>query len=190
MTTSGEYFDNRLVYASISGRLDLSLETKIRFMKKSWSNGFSYNERLFEKNTLRGFVHRSRFIFLEQQFKHLKNCSVLELGCFDGRCLESIETSVDYYVGVDADWEGGLSTAQAKKWCCNAEFINSTTINNKMKNLRKFEYTICLETLEHIGERDIENYLDFLREKLRIVFYSSNEIGIFLMIKLLIKSCS
>ena len=29
-------------------------------------------------------------------------------------CLESIETSVDYYVGVDADWEGGLNTAQAK----------------------------------------------------------------------------
>jgi hypothetical protein len=41
--------------------------------------------------------------------------SYSELGCFDGKVLDFLPSRPDYYVGYDANWEGGLDLAR-QRW--------------------------------------------------------------------------
>ena len=83
-------------------------------MKKKTDAG--YNERLFSPG-IRGRLHAARFEWLAKKLLRLK-CeynTVLELGCFDGKVLDYLPNKPERYLGLDANWEGGLGIA-AVKW--------------------------------------------------------------------------
>src|SRR6267154_826958 len=77
---------------------------------------YGYNERLFGGG-IRAWIHYSRFHWLARGLAKLK-CQprrVLELGCFDAKTIDFLPVMPDRYVGLDANWEGGLDIAR-EKW--------------------------------------------------------------------------
>lgn len=77
----------------------------------------SYNERLFGGG-IGSRLHYARFHWLHQSLDRL-NCrpsSVLELGCFDAKTIHFLPVLPERYVGLDANWEGGLDLAKTT-WC-------------------------------------------------------------------------
>ena len=67
----------------------------------------TYNERLFDGGDLRGFLHSARFRWFASRLRRLglEPDSVCELGCFDGKLINSLPRAPQRYVGLDANWE-------------------------------------------------------------------------------------
>ena len=40
--------------------------------------------------------------------------NIIELGCFDGKLLDYLPNFPEKYLGLDANWEGGLELAKRK----------------------------------------------------------------------------
>jgi hypothetical protein len=119
----------------------------------------TYNERLFQGG-FRKWLHEARFIWLRKVFLKYKpevNC-VAELGCFDGRVLQYIPVP-KFYFGFDADWEGGLGSAQRRySENLNYFFKKCTTPDKFDCDGIKISCAISLETLEHIPVNLLEGY--------------------------------
>lgn len=131
----------------------------------------AYNERLFKRNGLRAYYHSYRFHWLARTIRalHRSRLSVLELGCFDAKSIRFIEqsTPVTRYLGLDADWEGGLSAGQQVwkdrpeielRFCRNPDELAGVS--------ESFDLGLCMETLEHLPVEVAEKYL---REMSRLV---------------------
>src|SRR4051812_28824593 len=75
-----------------------------------------YNERLFSRAGLRRFYHLARFEWVRDKVeRHLRgDLRLVELGCYDGRLLDTLGGRVVDYVGLDANWAGGLALARRK----------------------------------------------------------------------------
>lgn len=75
-----------------------------------------YNERCFRSGSLRSRYHLNRFFWLQTQLQRLPSSPkrIIELGCYDGRSLDFLPAQPDYYLGLDAGWEGGLAIGQKK----------------------------------------------------------------------------
>ena len=139
-------------------------------MTKDTSKAAGYNERLFSGKGLRSYLHNSRFVWFSDVVARfsLDTRKIIELGCFDGRLLSHLNQEPESYVGLDADWEGGLSRAQkdfdAKSF---AHFINSKDPNDLAQfEDNSFHLAVALETLEHIAPQDLDSYL---KELARVV---------------------
>ncbi|MDZ7315980.1 MAG: class I SAM-dependent methyltransferase [candidate division KSB1 bacterium] len=124
----------------------------------------NYNERLFS-NGIRSRYHFARYYWLKKKLIKL-GCPcrrVLELGCFDAKTLNFLPKEPEYYLGYDADWEGGLQMGRAK-WAnrrnVDLRFCNSP---EHLADAEPFDVAVCMETLEHLPVRDIKAYLEFLR---------------------------
>ncbi|MEQ9405264.1 MAG: class I SAM-dependent methyltransferase [Cyclobacteriaceae bacterium] len=149
----------------------------------------SYNDRLFGSG-LRRLIHESRYLWVQKKIKNQKLKTILELGCFDGKLLEYLPQNPATYDGFDANWENGLDLAK-EKWrkFPNFNFVESTNLTEFKPNLQSYDLTICMETLEHVPDKDVPGYLKILAT------YSSNdclitvpnEIGIFLLLKTIYK---
>lgn len=130
-------------------------------MSQTLFEGKTYNEKLF-CGGLRGFFHNSRFQWLNRSFKKLKlnKGTIIELGCFDGRDLKFIPMKPDRYAGYDADWEGGLEDALSD-WKDYPEyrFIVSNKLSTFNPENEVFDYSISMETLEHLYSYELEGYL-------------------------------
>jgi SAM-dependent methyltransferase len=113
----------------------------------------------------------------------------VELGCFDGKVLGCIEPMPRRYLGLDANWEGGLDQAR-RQWAGldNVEFRVCKT-PAEMPAGERFDAAICMETLEHLSPEDLAGYLDRIRAIARGRFYVTvpNEIGIVCVLKQLAK---
>lgn len=121
----------------------------------------SYNQRLFSGNW-RSRIHLRRFHWLATEMRRLQldNARVIELGCFDGKIIDLLETAPAYYLGLDANWEGGLDAGK-RRWqgranvemqlCCKPEDIPTPAA--------PFNIGICMETLEHVPAGLVEPYL-------------------------------
>lgn len=122
-----------------------------------------YNERLFSGGLRRAY-HMARFRWLEATCRRLRiqSPSVIELGCFDGRALDHVPAP-RRYVGLDANWEGGLQTAMAERSGSGVEFIESITPEtlDRFKE-GEFDLAISLETLEHIPPEILPAYIEQL----------------------------
>lgn len=123
-----------------------------------------YNERLF-KNGLRSRWHLARFLWLEKAINDLniKAGSVVELGCYDGKTINFIHPAPIYYVGYDANWEGGLDIAR-RIWKTNNYKFYPCSHPSEIKNVESFDIAICMETLEHVPPELIEPYIKKLSE--------------------------
>ena len=127
-------------------------------------NEARYNERLFTKG-IRGKLHLARFDWLSRSILRLK-CeyqTVLELGCYDGKVIEYLPRRPMRYLGLDANWEGGLNIAK-NKWANqnNYRFSQCTTPEEMAVGEEQYDISICMETLEHISPQMVAPYLEEL----------------------------
>lgn len=156
-------------------------------MKKKSQVG--YNERLFS-NGFRGKLHSARFKWLVSSITRLK-CeykTVLELGCFDGKTINYLPTRPERYIGLDANWEGGLDIAK-EKWGDknNYVFRQCTSPLEMGVDNEQYDISICMETLEHIQPEMVKPYLKGLANatKQYIFITVPNEIGVVFFFKYL-----
>jgi hypothetical protein len=109
---------------------------------------------------LRGWLHRGRFQWLRRAIRDADVSSVFELGCFDAKTLDYLPREPKRYVGVDADWEGGLSAAR-EAWP-RYEFIRCASPQDLDSVSGSFSCSICMDTFEHIPVELIDGYVDQL----------------------------
>lgn len=115
--------------------------------------------------------------------------SVIELGCHDGRLLDFIPKPTRY-VGLDANWEGGLDLAREKfAGAANCSFYTVQTPNQIPSGLDGFNFGASLETLEHVPPELVDGFLSELANRIDGYFLVTvpNEIGPVFLAKWLIK---
>jgi hypothetical protein len=132
------------------------------FLKKKSEAG--YNERLFSGG-VRGRLHGSRFAWLNQSLRKVgAPCvHVLELGCFDARSLHYLPQKPKSYLGLDANWEGGLDQGRSS-WrddpSVHLEPCSTPAELRALADGRRFDTALCLETLEHVAPDIVDRYLE------------------------------
>ena len=143
----------------------------------------SYNERLFSGDSLRRSYHLARFTWARRKFKSDlgKGLSLIELGCYDGRLFETVAPQVKRYVGLDANWEGGLDLAR-RKFAGNAAIeLVETSDPASLDRFAdgEFDVAAALETLEHIDPGTLPRFLDQLARVTRghLLVTVPNEMG-------------
>jgi hypothetical protein len=125
----------------------------------------AYN-RLFEQRGLRGFYHNARFRWLADNLERISGpLRIIEFGCCDGRALDNIDRGrIEHYVGLDANWGGGLDEAREKfGHQSNIEFVEASdpqAIGAYADG--SFNVAFSLETIEHIPPRSVAPLLDQL----------------------------
>jgi hypothetical protein len=148
----------------------------------------TYNERLFDGGGIRAFFHNSRFKWLTNSCKklNLQKGSVLELGFFDGRSLKFLPFQPDHYAGYDADWEGGMEDALVDwKDYPQYRFFKSDQLATFNPDNKEYDYSISMETLEHLTTDELQDYLDIIgKSTISYGFYSVPvERGLFFLFK-------
>lgn len=152
-----------------------------------------YNERLFSGRGIRDFYHRSRYTWIQ---KKLDECTqgplrIVELGCFDGKLLDYVPPRLEHYVGLDANWEGGLELGRRLlAGRDDVELLEAHSADALRRfDTGSFNVAVALETLEHIPH---ELMVDYLSELARVtdglIFISvPNEMGPVLLAKYMSK---
>ena len=146
-----------------------------------------YNQRLFEGRGWRARLHRARFIWLRVALRQRKctPVSVIELGCFDAKTLDFLPAPPERYLGLDANWEGGLDLAQGRlrpgvevAQCSHPDSIPATN---------GFQVGVCMETLEHVPPELVEPYLAALAARVSDLLFVTvpNEKGLPFAVKYL-----
>jgi len=148
----------------------------------------TYSEELFGKGVY-GRHHRGRFEWIRAKITDLAQAaelSVLEVGCHDGRALSYIPRRVRRYAGFDAGWGGGLERgrqhfADEKGYT----FTESTDPRDVAKLEEKFDFIICMETLEHLEQTVVQGYIRTFAEKCAgyLLITVPNEKGFALLVK-------
>ncbi len=148
----------------------------------------TYSEQLFGKGVY-GRHHRGRFEWLRKKFQTLAGAgeiSVLEVGCHDGRSLSYIPRRVERYAGFDAGWGGGLERGRQKFAAeKNYTFTESTHPRDVAGLTEKFDFIICMETLEHLDTPVVEGYLQAFAGRLNgcLLITVPNEKGLPFLVK-------
>lgn len=151
-----------------------------------------YNQRLFEKPGLRSYFHTARYHWVRQKIAKLNISTgrVFELGCFDGRLLEHLPRSPGEYLGLDADWEGGLSMALKRQHGPGIQFKKSTSPTD-LNDLAStyYDLALALETMEHLEPSLVEEYIAQISRITRGYFLVTvpNEKGIAFLSKYIAK---
>ncbi|PIE35304.1 hypothetical protein CSA56_04815, partial [candidate division KSB3 bacterium] len=156
---------------------------------------YGYNERLFSSG-LRKYLHLSRFYWLSKWVNQFvpPNPRVLEVGCFDGKAIQYLPTTPKKYLGLDANWEGGLELAR-ERWQHESQFEFRVCHSPDEMGIsgNMFDISICMDTLEHVPPDIVEPYLEQIsKATTQYVFITvPNEKGIVFFFKYLIKKiCS
>ncbi len=150
----------------------------------------NYNQILFSGG-LRGRLHRLRFDWIRKNLAEKPDdYTLFELGCFDCRSLNYLPKPKQY-VGADAGWEGGINDAQMtfvrQPW---VELVVAQSVHDLASfEHRRFDYSIALETLEHIPDAVLAGYLEFLARvtKKRLLITVPVEVGPIFLAKYLSK---
>jgi len=154
-------------------------------------SGKSYNERLFAGG-LRSHFHYARFKWVRSELLRLgiRFRTVLELGCFDGRLLGYLPYLPDRYVGVDANWEGGLDTAIEKYASVPGyAFLAIEHPDDIDLGVEQFDLACSLETLEHIPPELVDGFLAQIAKHLHgyLLVSVPNEVGPVFLLKWSVK---
>lgn len=155
-------------------------------------------------NFLCGFLHNVRYrrlcSFL-RKLAHKKQCihaldyfNIVELGCGYGKTVEILKNTrfceCINYLGVDIN-KDFISYADKKYGAanniCNAYVFSHEDIQNLMNTYserNELDLIICLETLEHIPERKVQEIVEWMASWKCPVFLSvPNEIGLAILFK-------
>lgn len=124
----------------------------------------TYNERLFSGG-LRSWYHLSRFKWAKGVVEGLPaNQKLIELGCYDARLLDYVGGRVSKYVGIDANWAGGLDLARRRLG--DQEHVALVQSDDPADFRRyadgSFTMAVALETLEHVPPPLMPRYVDEL----------------------------
>ena len=148
----------------------------------------TYSEQLFGKG-IYARHHLGRFEWLRRKFDALAGkaeISVLEVGCHDGRALHYIPCRVRRYAGFDAGWGGGLERGR-QKFAAEKDytFTESTQPCDVASLAEKFDFIICMETLEHLDQPAVEGYIQAFASKLTgcLLVTVPNEKGLPFLVK-------
>jgi 2-polyprenyl-3-methyl-5-hydroxy-6-metoxy-1,4-benzoquinol methylase len=150
-----------------------------------------YNERLFTGG-IRRKLHSARFEWLVKSLLHLrcKYQTVLELGCYDGKVIDYLPERPTRYLGLDANWEGGLDIAH-NKWRNQKNYVfrECSTPEEMGIGGEQYDISICMETLEHIPPQIVTPYLEELAKATNGYIFVTvpNEIGIVFLFKHVMK---
>jgi len=120
-----------------------------------------YNHRLFSGNW-RSRIHLSRFYWLAAQIRRLRlnRVAIIELGCYDGKTVEFLDCAPEAYLGLDANWEGGLDSGKIKwKDFANIELRHCRKPEDIPDSHKPYDIGICMETLEHVPPDLVDPYL-------------------------------
>jgi len=152
-----------------------------------------YNERLFSGRGLRNYYHTSRYKWVSAQLADAgrSQLSIIEVGCFDGKLIEYVPVPIQKYVGIDANWENGLDIGRRRYGGRpEVELLEARTaslIERYPSN--SFDVAVALETLEHIHDGLVNDYLAQLARVTRDMLLVSvpNEMGPVFLAKYLAK---
>jgi len=120
-----------------------------------------YNERLFSGRGFRNYYHMARYNWLRAQMaKRTGPFRVVELGCFDGKALDHMPP-VERYVGLDANWEGGLDLGRVALAGRPEVTLIETLDPESLAQFpdKSFNVAVAMETMEHIPEPARGRYL-------------------------------
>lgn len=126
-----------------------------------------YNERLFEGRGWRARMHQARFTWLRGALRR-HDCtpvSVIELGCFDAKTLDYLPTPPERYLGLDANWEGGLDLALEGGRTRPGVELAKCTHPDHIPAGECFQVGVCMETLEHVPPNLVTPYLAALADR-------------------------
>jgi 2-polyprenyl-3-methyl-5-hydroxy-6-metoxy-1,4-benzoquinol methylase len=124
----------------------------------------SYNKGLFSKG-IRSKYHFYRFNWLRSRLTRLKfqPTSILELGCFDAKTIHFLPVKPTRYVGLDANFQGGLDSARKIWKDNNYDFYECHSPDDITIN-EQFDISICMETLEYVEPEYLNGYVKKLAE--------------------------
>lgn len=152
------------------------------------SDAQGYNERLFASGRARRWYHDARYRWIVDTLA-VWGCrpeSVIELGCFDGKLIRYLPRRPARYLGLDADWEGGLDIAR-KEWGGEKgfEFRRCTSPAEMDLRWETFDVSVCMDTLEHVPPEAVEPYVELLSGATRrfLMVTVPNEMGIVFAVK-------
>ena len=150
-----------------------------------------YNQRLFASSGVRGWYHRSRYVWLRECIRSLGIASprVIELGCYDGKTLDYIDPPA-YYLGLDANWEGGLDIGQ-QRWAGHSNVeLRECHSPDDMPERGRFDVGVCMEVLEHMPYDLAERYLQKLSSVITntLLIAAPREHGVIYLVKHLTKA--
>ena len=153
-----------------------------------------YNERLFSGSGLRNYYHLARYRWLQKTVGELqptKPLRVVELGCFDAKSLNYFPERPQQYVGLDANWENGLEIGRKGFGDRPEVTLMETTDPAALQAYGDgtFNLAIALETLEHIPDPIMKDYLAELARVTRghLLVSVPNEMGPVFLVKHLMK---
>lgn len=142
-----------------------------------------YETRLFRGSRMRSWLHCARFEWVLRQLEAIGEDSndVFELGCFNGMLVEHIKPILGSYLGVDANWEGGLDLAKVRyseEPNRRFEFVDAPEGLASIES-KAFDFSVCLETIEHVPPAFVSGFLEQLARltKSHVLITVPNELG-------------
>lgn len=123
-----------------------------------------YNKRLFSRG-IRGRYHTSRYRWVAGEISKLglESPRIIELGCYDGKILDFLAQRPSHYLGLDANWEGGIDIGR-KRWEDRPEVELIECLSpNDIPRQEPYDVGICMETFEHLDDELLVAYLEALR---------------------------
>ena len=143
----------------------------------------AYNERLFSGGALRRFYHMARFNWVRDKADRYlgSDLRLIELGCYDGRLLDTLGPRVSEYAGLDANWSGGLDLARQKYRGRKGVTLVEAVSPDEFRRFKdgQFNVAAALETLEHVPPELVAPFLDQLARVTRGHLFVTvpNELG-------------
>jgi len=131
----------------------------------------SYNDRLFNGNRARRFLHERRFWWLADRLRRMsiRRADIIEIGCYDAKTISFLERSgiaVNRYLGYEAD--DYIFDWVRTNWSARPEVtIVKSTSPADIDLSATFDAGICMETLEHLQDELVDGYLQVLANVVR-----------------------
>jgi len=141
---------------------------------------------------MRSLYHMSRYRWLANEVRKtgIGSPRIIELGCFDAKTISFLHVHPSYYLGLDANWEGGLDQGK-RLWASDPTVeLRECRSPDDIPDRGTFDIGICMETLEHMSYEMAEAYIGKLSTIIsgKLLIAAPHEYGPVFLAKHAIKS--